>query len=450
MTKEACQQILRNTAITVYLADWLVRKMKKREALTILTDEKQDFIETITPKKIKNHDGKRFTRKRLLFLSNILAIILRCSPFSLQIRLDDYYKAINCVEETVSKQAFSKARTYLDPEIVRKSFQLTARTLSSCEDLELYREKYRLCAVDGSNIALDNATVLLEHFGGSGSKKDCATALASICYDPLNNIILDGGLYPYGTSERYAAGFHFREISKLPLPEGAKNLFIFDRGYPSKELLAEMIDADMCFLMRVRRKFNVDFDLSKGNEKVSFNYNGKRYQVRVFKIVLDSGETEILITNLRALHLSKKEVGDLYFKRWGIEVKFDSLKNKLELENMSGRRVVTTYQDFWAKLDLANTLAALEFQTDAIIDERNDASNNKYMQRTNENRLITKFSERYLEVLVTENRDERMTLLNELIKDIARRPVEVKPDRKYERKPPRKKKFCDRRKRVLR
>ncbi len=383
-------------------------------------------------------------------LGRLLTIILRCSPYGLQTRLDDYFKEIGHKDEVVTKQAFSKARTYLDPDILKESFILTAKTLSSCDDLELYRGKYRLCAIDGSELVLDNAKDLLTHFGGSGRNKDCATALVSLCYDPLNDMILDGGLYPYGTSERHAAREHIESVNALPLPEGSENLYIFDRGYPSKELFAQMIEGNNCFLMRVRKKFNHAFDVTKGNQKAFFEHDGKQYSVRIFKIKLDSGEEEVLVTNLRAKHLSRKEVGELYFKRWGVEVKFDSLKNKLELENMSGRRVVTTYQDFWAKLDLANTTSALEFATNEAIEEKTAGTDNKYKQTTNENRLLTKFSDSYIELLTMDNADDRLALFDELVEDIARRPVEVKPNRSSDRKPPRKKKFCDRRKRALR
>ena len=424
--------------------------MKKRNVFNFLIDMKRRFIANLKPSEMKKYNGKCFTRIRSLTLSRVITIILRCSPYSLQIRLDDYYKEIGYVEETVTKQAFSKARTHLDPDIIKASFMQTAQAMSSCEDLELYRGKYRLCAIDGSDLVLDNDEKLLAHFGGSGSKSDCATALSSLCYDPLNNIILDGGLYPYGTSERYAARFHFEAVNMLPLPRGVKNLYIFDRGYPSREFLAEMIEGKLCFLMRVRRKFNTDFDISCRNEKVYFYYNRKKYNVRVFKITLDTGEEEILITNLKEKHLSRKEIGELYFCRWKIEVKFDSLKNKLELENMSGRRVVTTYQDYWAKLDLANIMSALEYETNAVIEENTAESNNKYKQITNENRLITKFSDSYIEMLATEDPDKRLALFDALVKDISRHPSEIKPGRKNARKPPRKKKFCDRRKRVLR
>ncbi len=191
-------------------------------------------------------------------------------------------------------------------------------------------------------------------------------------------------------------------------------------------------------LIRILRKFNTDFDLSCRNEKVAFEHGGKQYQVRVFKVTLTSGEQEILVTNLRAKH------------RWRIEVKFDSLKNKLELENMSGRRVVTTFQDFWAKLDLANTIAALEYTTNEVIEENSADNVCKYRQITNVNRLISKFSVRYIELLTIADHDLRMALFEELVEDIVRRPSEIKPDRHSARRVPRKKKFCDRRKPVLR
>jgi hypothetical protein len=149
-------------------------------------------------------------------------------------------------------------------------------------------------------------------------------------------------------------------------------------------------------------------------------------------------------------YIKYKEIAELYFKRWRIEVKFESLKNKLELENMSGRRVVTTYQDFWAKLDLANTMAALEYATDEAIEEKTANNTNKHQQRTNENRLISKFSEKYIEMLTINDTDARLAMFDGLVDDITKRPVEIKPNRQTPRSIPRKKKFCDRRKRVLR
>jgi hypothetical protein len=423
--------------------------MKKCNLIQILVELKSKFLEMQKPTDMEGHDGKAFTRNRSLTFSRIILLVLRVSPYGLQIRLDNFFSEIGHKEETVSKQAFSRARTNLNPDILKESFYLTARTMSGVEDLELYKNKFRLCAIDGSTVALDNAQVNKDHFGCSGSKKDAATALLSLCYDPLNNIILDGGLYPYKTSERDAMKEHLKVVEDLPLENDVKNLYLSDRGYPARELFAQFIDEGKYFLMRVRQKFNVYFDHVEREEKVSFTYNNKEYTVTVFCIILDSGEKEILVTNLEDEYLTYDEAADLYFKRWAIESKFNSLKNKLELENMSGRRPITVYQDFWAKLDMANMMAALEYDTNEKIEERTAERETKYKQTTNENRLISKFSERYIELFTNPDEEERMVLFDELIADIAKYPVEVKSNRKTERKPPRNMKFSDRVKRSL-
>jgi hypothetical protein len=173
-------------------------------------------------------------------------------------------------------------------------------------------------------------------------------------------------------------------------------------------------------------------------------------------VELDSGESELLVTNLRGKHLKhlkhlkRMEAKELYFERWKIETKFDSPKNKLELENMSGRRPVTIYQDFWAKLDLANTMAAAEFAVNNVIEQNTADSNCKYEKTTNENRLINHFSKRYLNLLSEPDIEKRIALFDELTADIAKHPEDVKPDRKYPRKAPRKMKFFDTAKRALR
>jgi len=424
--------------------------MNKTTIFNKTITNKQNYINNVTPKEMKTHDGKSFTRNRSLTLKRMMSILLQGITKALQLQLDDYYEGIGCKGETVSKQAFSKARTNLDPNIVKESFLITTRLLSSCDDLDFYKGKYRLCAIDGSATALDNAEPLREHFGCSGRKATATTALTSLCYDPLNNTILDGGIYPYATDERTAARAHIKAVGELPLLKGIENLYIFDRGYPSKEFMSELLNSDIKFLFRVRKKFNLDIDDVAKKEKVSFSYNGKDYQVRVFKINLPSGETETLVTNVGGKYLKHKEAGELYFKRWCIETKFNSLKNKLELENMSGRRPITVYQDFWAKLDIANTIAALEFSTNEAIEAQTSDNNNIYRQTTNENRLISHFSKRYADLLCEPDKNKRRALFDELVRDITKYPVEVKPDRAFIRKTPRKMKFHDRLKRVLR
>ncbi len=422
--------------------------VKKRRIFNKIIECKRNFIACLATCHLLGDDRKHFIRNRKLTCTRLVMLILSGVKTSLQLAIDDFYEEINHKEDTVSKQAVSKARTNLDPDIIKEIFKMTVKETCKCSDLELYNKKYRLCAVDGSDIALDNADELKEYFGCSGSAKNATTAMCSIAHDPLNNIILDASLNPYKTDERTAAREHIKAISELPKKRKVQWLYVYDRGYPSREFLAELINGKTCFLMRARAKFNLDFDRVTGDEKITFEYKGEIYSVRVMKITLDTGEIETLVTNLSEKDLPYNQAGDLYFKRWAIETKLNSLKNKLELENMSGRRHVTVFHDFWATLDMANTMACFEYMTDKVIAEKTAGSQNKYEQTTNENRLLHKLSRKYIEVLTQNSTAKRHQLFDELVKDIAKRPVEIKPDRKTKRKTPRKMKFSDRYKSV--
>ena len=57
-------------------------------------------------------------------------------------------------------------------------------------------------------------------------------------------------------------------------------------------------------------------------------------RARIFMFKLPSGEVEMLISNL--FNLPDEEFKPLYFKRWGIEIKYDVVKNKSELPNFNG------------------------------------------------------------------------------------------------------------------
>jgi hypothetical protein len=60
----------------------------------------------------------------------------------------------------------------------------------------------------------------------------------------------------------------------------------------------------------------------------------------------------------------------MYFKRWGIEIKFDELKNRLQIENFTGDTKEKILQDFYASIYLSN-MASLA-KTYAEINRKND------------------------------------------------------------------------------
>jgi hypothetical protein len=353
----------------------------------------------------------------------------------LQIAIDKIYACLE-IGTSVTRQAVSKARGDLEPEYIREMLHETAEIASSCEDLELYAGKYRLCAIDGSGVSLKQT--LGGVFGVSNGK---ATALASLAYDPLNNIVMDGSLNVWGSGEREAAKANIEACEKIM--HGRPCIYIFDRGYPSGEFIGDMMKKNLKFLFRVSKQTTVYQEAEGRGEWVSLDYEWGCYKVRVIKPVLQSGEIETLVTNLSEDELPYDQAGSLYFKRWCIEVKLDELKSKLALERMRGKREVVVLQDYYATLWLSNLAATLRWQTDAKIEQADKNKPHKYTRKTDVNRLLYNLRDRFYLLVGAQSHDQRQRMTEELVRDIARFPVDIKPNRNVFRKPTPRPRPCD-------
>ena len=79
------------------------------------------------------------------------------------------------------------------------------------------------------------------------------------------------------------------------------------------------------------------------------------------RIELDNGEVEVLLTSLiDNKKYPHKIFKALYFMRWGVETVNGFLKNTLQIEITSGKKVNTIYQDFYATIFRANVQALIE------------------------------------------------------------------------------------------
>ena len=296
----------------------------------------------------------------------------------------------------------------------------------------------RLIAIDGSDIALENTPELKETYGCSGSKNDAATALCSIAYGPLDQVIYDCRIERYTADERDLAKEHVKRLSELGL-QGS--LLLFDRGYPSAEFVASLYDSGFQFVMRVRNKFNLEVDEMKTQGLINLKHNNQEYPVRVLKVKLDNGETETLLTSLNQKQLPICKADELYFQRWKVETAYDLLKSKLELENFSGKTQKSVLQDFYATMYLANIAAFAAEEADAHICDVDKDKGLKHPRKASRTRTIAKLRDVFLSVITEQDEAKRSTMLDELISDISRYPIQIVPNRSPTRKLPRKKRF---------
>jgi hypothetical protein len=215
--------------------------------------------------------------------------------------------------------------------------------------------------------------------------------------------------------------------------QGYRELIIFDRGYPSYEFVKSLQDKEIAYVMRTQKGFIKEEELDMAIDRwVVLGKTG--CSVRVIAIDLAGGEKEILITNIPELEIEYEAFKELYHKRWGIETKYKTVKQKLELENFSGKLVDNIRQDFYALMTVSNMMASCIRVADRKVKKDREERGNQYVYQVNVNHAVGVFKDRLIRVVIEENRITRRHLMRELICEIERRVVPTRPNREVIRK----------------
>jgi hypothetical protein len=154
----------------------------------------------------------------------------------------------------------------------------------------------------------------------------------------------------------------------------------------------------------------------------------------LIKVVLSSGEVEILLTSLLSKEQYPQELfKELYFKRWGVEKAYDVIKNIFEIENFTGLTQIAINQDFLAII-LTNNIASLVMS--GVMEEKvtlyNETKERKYLYQLNKSFSIGCMKDRLILMFF---KYKRMGKIYDMIEDeIMDNLVPIKPDRSFPRK----------------
>ena len=374
-----------------------------------------------------------------------VGIITLCLNFlrkSLQIEIDRYMELTEpTIEKPMTKQAFSKARHKISPDAFYELFETTSQTIIEKDAFGRYKG-YRIFAADGTELQLPKSKEISQDFRQTRGSFSPHARVSALC-DVITGFTVHACMDTTEIGERELAMDH---LCYFLAHKHAKDLFVFDRGYPSKALIQYLDEHNFKYLMRLQKSFNAEID-----DAVLKDFYVKIHgrNVRVIKLTLPNGPPEILITNLgrRAFHYSAFQ--GLYRLRWGIETKFNTLKNKLDIESFSGKTTTTVLQDFYATLFLSNISASIKSESDEVINKENEAKNLKYEYVTNENILIGKLKDKLILILLNNNPQIRAALLDKLILQISRYRTAIEPDRQFPRPVSSHKRSCCKPKKAL-
>ncbi|BCZ45818.1 hypothetical protein psyc5s11_18850 [Clostridium gelidum] len=160
----------------------------------------------------------------------------------------------------------------------------------------------------------------------------------------------------------------------------------------------------------------------------------QKLRVRMVRITLSTGEVEYLVTNIENSTMSTKEIGELYYKRWGSELAYDVMKNKLNIENISGKSRLIIEQDFYAQMLLFNMVEDLRNDSNKVVKE-NKKENLKYEYKVNMNILVGTFREYMIKIAVEDDDDKRRKMYTYMLDEIVSNLVPIRPGRSNPRKP---------------
>ena len=375
-----------------------------------------------------------FTREgnNKMTFKSIVVFILNFVKKTLQLELDDFFKGINKTNFDVTKQAFSAARQKLSPTAFIKMSDEIIKWFYKETDFKRYKG-YRLLSIDGTILEINNTENLRDKFGYIENQTiKVARAKATGLYDVENDMILTSVIGKYRVSERTQAE---ELINNLEQTGFSNDLIIFDRSYPSREFILFIESKKIHYLMRVSNAFLNDVvNVKNADQIVETKYKGKTIKMRVLKFQLDSEITEILITNIFDESFSVADFKVLYFKRWGIEVKYNELKNRLQVENFSGETPIAIEQDFYATMYLSNMVSLAKMDANAIIIEKNKDKTLKYEYKVNTNILIGKLKNSLVSMLLEERPRKRSKILNKIMKEISRNIIPIRPERHFARR----------------
>ena len=350
----------------------------------------KDFFDLVRSEGVLNLarlNSKAFTRESPMDFVNIISFMLTRGSDNTTVELDKYSSSMGI--QSVTRQAYSLSRQQIDPIIFKHLNKWLVDKIYECHSYETLND-YLILAIDGTLLDLPWIEELKEEYGGKTNKEDeieAISAQSSGLYDCLNETMINFEIEPYKVSEKVLA---IKNIENSIETIKDKNpLIIFDRYYASLELFNYLTKLNINFLFRLKKSYYKEerSKMKSNDEFINIKVTDsrlnhikdpelkeelkkiKKFNLRVTKVILSTGEEEWLISNLPFDKFNTNEIKELYNLRWKIETSYDAIKNSLKIGRITAKKRLTVEQDFYSKITYHNLSKIIIKDTENNLDE---------------------------------------------------------------------------------
>ena len=388
-----------------------------------------------------------FTRKRKMDFEKLIHYILNKKGLSTNMEINNFFNKIN--EDTdMSVQALLDQRLKLKAEVfVELNEDYLKGFYSEYRETDVKNYKgYILKAIDGTDFEIPNTEKSKDAFGRVKAREgeSIPRTSVSMCYDVLNEYIIDVIPEKYRANEIYMAKRHMRKDQEIT--ENYKSIYIMDRNYVSFDFLAFLQKRDIKFLSRLNLGYYTKetqnmktrdeiVEIENTKERMKRKYfedeetreyaKENKLEVRILKYVLKTGEEEYLITNIK--ELSYEEIFEIYGKRWNIETLYNSLKNKLQIEKFTSSKEEIIKQDIYASTLVYNMVQTMRNEANEDIEQKKY----KHEMKINENISIGLFKNEMIYIMLEDDDKKRVKRYDKLCKKILKYKIPIRKDRQY-------------------
>lgn len=404
-----------------------------------------------------------FTRKRVLTFPVLVTFLLNMLTKTLQVELNRFLKILrgHTPVVTVSKQAFSQARQKLsDQTFCRLNERLVDEFYT--ENTYTTWQGYRLIGIDGSTVQLPESDAIRQEFGCSVNQCGPGMPLGrvSVAYDLENGLGIDARLAPYGRGERDLALEHLTAITasdqrSLGRRGHTGDLLLFDMGYPALDFIALFVLAGKDVVIRTPdsriKEVHAAIHAASDDQIIQILLQTARRRMspkllaqypdldpawtltlRVLTLTLADGAPEYLVTTLLDQERFPTSVfHGLYGKRWGSETHYDVLKNVLEIEDFTGKSVLSVRQDFYATVLTHNIQGVIQWELQEEIEAENRSAGRKYQYQLNKNVSIGLLKDTLVTLLMDQG--DLQEFYDEMKDQMKRHRVPIRPGRRKPR-----------------
>ncbi len=252
----------------------------------------------------------------------------------------------------------------------------------------------RILAVDGSRLELPNAREVVEAFGRANKQPDAKPlGMVSALFDLVNKVVLDSSITPADSRENHLALNHLGKARR-------GDLIILDRGYKCLWLMLGIVQRGADYLIRLPVNAFKEVGLFERSDEMEtivtlhptpkaiqqcldLGIEAVPFRVRLVKVILDTGEKELLATSLMDRDLYPVTIfKELYSLRWGVEEEYKTMKSVLEVEHFSGKSPHAVRQEFYAAIFLSNlqSVIAREKDVQESIEKKSEGRKYEYQE----------------------------------------------------------------------